>query len=59
MKKLKLKTQELNSLAVLTRAQLRNVVGGNGSCYNMPGAWIGYCDEAEIAKYCRYGGVCS
>ena len=54
----------------LTRAEMKNVIGGvnapvddgggnhGGVCNFGTGAWIGSCNAADIARYCRFGGYC-
>lgn len=75
MKKLKLKALELGANEVLTREQLKNVLGGDGSsdgtvkyaaCINSTGCWT-YTNAvtfqeclADIDRYCSSGsGTCS
>ena len=50
MKKLKLKALELGANEVLTRAQLKNVLGGSGGITTTTG--IGSCTETGLGVTC-------
>ena len=60
MKKLKLKALELGANEVLTRAQLKNVLGGSGGITTTTGQFEDCKDECvAIGEKCVNGVVCA